>query len=57
MMKNRHKALTLWAKARDYECQQAMKRARKFNEDRYIKEVFWEHQVDTSQQLQVKSTC
>lgn len=57
MLKNRHKALTLWAKARDYECQQAMKKARQFNEDRYTKEVLWAQQIDTSQQLRVQFTC
>lgn len=29
MLKNRHKALTLWAKAKDYQTQQALRQAAK----------------------------
>jgi hypothetical protein len=35
MLKNRHKALTLWARARDYECQRSIDQARQRSEARY----------------------
>ena len=53
MIKNRHKALTLWAKARDYECQQAIKEARQRSEIKHEKHLYGTKPVDSSQQFSV----
>lgn len=53
MIKNRHKALTLWAKARDYECQQAVKEARQRSEIRVQKQLYGTKVFDNSQSFQV----
>lgn len=53
MIKNRHKALTLWARARDYECQQAIKEARQRSEIRNQKQLYGTKTIDDSQQFQL----
>lgn len=53
MMKNRHKALTLWARARDYECQRSIAEARHRNENRWAEyaknDTISKNVIDSSQ--------
>jgi hypothetical protein len=53
MIKNRHKSLTLWARARDYECQQAIKEASQRSQFRYQTQQFGTKTIDSSQLIQV----
>lgn len=53
MIKNRHKALTLWARARDYECQQAIKEARQRSELRNNQQPIGTKSFDSSQSFQL----
>lgn len=53
MIKNRHKALTLWARARDYECQQAIKEARQRSELRNRQQPIGTKSFDSSQSFQL----
>lgn len=59
-MKNRHKALTLWAKARDYECQRSIAEARHRNEQRYAKfdknDTISKNMVDSRHLLNLRSS-
>lgn len=56
MIKNRHKALTLWARARDYECQRSIKEARQRSEERIQKTLYGARTLDNSQQFLVNLT-